>query len=820
MRKSLLLFSIVGLLGCTLSAKTLTPAEALARALSNGPTSVANRAPIRKSPVMTIGEQASPAIYIFEQNQEGYMIVSADDVAAPILGYSTTGSFDPDNMPDNMRWWLNQYKEEIEYATQNGAEAYAANVRPARPEIAPIIKTQWDQTGPYNRLCPVDPRLRPDTICVTGCVATAMAQIMKSHDWPESFNADFNYRWAVNGSNLSWKESNVTFDWANMLDSYKGKYDKTQADAVALLMKACGYSVDMTYTYNLSSANSYFIPRALVNTFGFDKGVHTALRSLYDIYEWETLIYDNLNSCGAAIYFGKNDSSGHCFICDGYKDGGFFHFNWGWGGMSDGYYLLTALSPELQGTGGSATGYNINDGVVLGIKKPGGSYIETCPIVCDGWFEMIANSVSSLTLNGIFMNIGNDEVKGQIGVRFVKEDGSVVKEIWGPNLSCPVSSYYKSIPINSVIPDGTHMAYPVFKTGSKTYVIRGRADQTGYIIITRSGNKVTSSEPEVGKYNISDVRFDSPLYQNYPFIVVGKASWSGNNSVSTPITGVFMTEPSIQKIIAHGVEISHEFIPDGESSIVEYFSEKIYSWESNENNERQVNLPLGKYYFAMAIRDNLSPYRYRLISTPIEVESLPGPGATKVALESWSIMDSQNVDPNNLEITLNVLCETGFFFNYFRIAVFGSDGKQVTLFNTNTVAIEAGQTKPLIAKGQIPNAKAGERYEVGVYPSTGTSWIAHQSITIGKQTGISDIVTDNPTGINVSPNPAYDYTVIKAGAEISRIDIASLSGTFVPVQVEINGENARVDVSSLVPGLYIARVMTTNGVLSVKIIKK
>lgn len=222
----------------------------------------------------------------------------------------------------------------------------------------------------------------------------------------------------------------------------------------------------------------------------------------------------------------------------------------------------------------------------------------------------------------------------------------------------------------------------------------------------------------------------------------------------------------------------------------------------------------------MAIRDNLSPYRYRLISTPIEVESLSDPGATEVSLESWSILDSQNVNPNNLEITLNVLCKKGFFFSHFRIAVFGMDGKQAALFNTNTVAIEAGQTKTLIAKGIIPDAEAGEIYKVGVYSSTNPHPIADQFITISNQTGISDVITDTANNIKASPNPAHDYTIITAKTEINRIDIVSLSGTIIPMQIEIDGVNARIDVSDLVPGLYIARVMAADGVESVKIIKK
>ncbi len=118
MRKSLLILSFVGLIGSSVDARTLTPAEALARALDNGKTSAPHRAPLRKSPILTVGEQNSPSLYVFDQGNEGYLVVSADDVAAPVLGYSTTGSIDPDNMPDNLRWWLNQYKAEIEAATK------------------------------------------------------------------------------------------------------------------------------------------------------------------------------------------------------------------------------------------------------------------------------------------------------------------------------------------------------------------------------------------------------------------------------------------------------------------------------------------------------------------------------------------------------------------------------------------------------------------------------------------------------------------------------------------------------------------------------
>ncbi|MDE6429557.1 MAG: C10 family peptidase, partial [Duncaniella sp.] len=166
-------------MGSSVSARTLSPSEALSRALSTTTESGrAHRAPVQKTPVMTVGEASAPALYVFDQGNEGYLVVSADDVAAPILGYSTTGTFDPNNIPENMRWWLGQYKLEIEAAAKDSAQSYSRTAEDTRQPIEPLIKTTWNQGEPYN--CEA-PNYLDGEQCVTGCVATAMAQVMNYH---------------------------------------------------------------------------------------------------------------------------------------------------------------------------------------------------------------------------------------------------------------------------------------------------------------------------------------------------------------------------------------------------------------------------------------------------------------------------------------------------------------------------------------------------------------------------------------------------------------------------------------------------------------
>ena len=259
----------------------------------------------------------------------------------------------------------------------------------------------------------------PNGKAPTGCVATAMAQVMKYFNWPEKGAGTGK---ATDSSGKSYAmDLGVTFSWNDMKAQYnEGNYTSPQASAVALLMKACGYAVGMKYGPSESGAGSVAIPSALVDNFGYDGGVRLCMRTYYGREEWEGMIYDNLAHVGPVLYTGTtNLGGGHAFVCDGYSTDGYFHFNWGWSGMYDGYYLLTALNPEGEGTGGFAGGYNIGQEVVLGICRPTGEPVGLQP------FRLTLDKAptgevegSSLRMSGGWYNAGQEAERFMVGAKF------------------------------------------------------------------------------------------------------------------------------------------------------------------------------------------------------------------------------------------------------------------------------------------------------------------------------------------------------------------------------------------------------------------
>ena len=246
------------------NAEVLTPEQALARVRVDGPARIhglqsSGDAALR--PVYTQSAGSLPAAYVFD-TRSGYMVVSADDVAAPLLGYADEGSFDAANIPDNLRYWLESYASEIAWARDNGVEpARSRASRADRAPIAPLVKTQWNQGSPYNNYCPIYNGSRS----VTGCVATAMAQVMKYYNYPAKGTGSHSYTTKTLKISQSMDFSSTSFRWTSMADSYGSFSSTSQKNAVATLMHACGVSVDMDYTPNESGAPSMNVASALAN---------------------------------------------------------------------------------------------------------------------------------------------------------------------------------------------------------------------------------------------------------------------------------------------------------------------------------------------------------------------------------------------------------------------------------------------------------------------------------------------------------------------------------------------------------------------------
>ena len=364
------------------SAKQIGPQQALeiARQFSTTDTKLKSMSasPAQMKVVYTAKPEGSPAdsddnglLYVVSSGDNaGYVMVAGDDVVSnPVLGYSTGGVFDYGTAPDNLKWWIGEYARMIEYAAEHGMAV--AETPKFDTSLDPMIKTHWNQDYPYNNLCPW---LSEDMQGYTGCVATAMAQVMKYHRWPERGTGSHTYTDPYCGQTLSANFGETTYRWDLMPNDYDGSWTDEQIEAVATLMAHCGVAVEMMYQPDGSGAYSQDLPAALVNYFGYAKDVIYLERDYYTQNEWIGMVKDELDAGRPLYYSGASSSSGHAFVLDGYNTEGYFHVNWGWGAYLDGYFLIATLDPgDSQGIGGSVDGYASDQGAIFNLHRPAGN---------------------------------------------------------------------------------------------------------------------------------------------------------------------------------------------------------------------------------------------------------------------------------------------------------------------------------------------------------------------------------------------------------------------------------------------------------------
>ena len=294
--------------------------------------------------VTGVADGDSAGIYVFNCDG-GFVVISADDELPSVLAYGLKNSYDAQIAPPAMQAMLEAYNHAVNSSVKTRAAV------PTHADISPLIKTQWNQNTPYNNNCPVESGVN----CPTGCVATATAQIMYYHKWPETFN------------------------WDAMKTTYSSDDTGEAVDAVAKLMADVGEKVYMQYGSESSSAYEYDACEALRIQYGYAETTNYIERTCYTAKGWDEVIYNELAANRPVFYVGRSASSGqgivgHAFILDGYqaKDGvGYFHVNWGWGGSSDDYFLISVLNPEQQYTGGNAgsSGYSFGQSALVGVEK-------------------------------------------------------------------------------------------------------------------------------------------------------------------------------------------------------------------------------------------------------------------------------------------------------------------------------------------------------------------------------------------------------------------------------------------------------------------
>lgn len=347
-----------------------------------------------------------PAYYVFPNGEgKGFTVVSGDDRLPEVVGYSDKGTYDEENLPSNYVGFMKAY-EEMVGQLDNGDSRASASIAEAKalrssgyqqPAVAPLLgNIQWNQMIPYNNMCPMYNSTKRS---VTGCVATAMAQVMMYYQYPKILQANIPaYVSRTNHLSIPQINQGETYDWANMLPKYASyeplNYTDAQATAVAKLMYHCGAACEMDYG---PSSGANVTPAILSTYFGYDSDLMQDLnRDVFTLAEWSQIMDKELSAKRPILYSGRSSDGGHEFVCDGTDGNGLYHINWGWGGYQDGYFDVTILNPDKGGAGsGSAPdGYNQYCSMIVGIAPNNGKEDE--PLVDVAPVVMIGNGNSSL----------------------------------------------------------------------------------------------------------------------------------------------------------------------------------------------------------------------------------------------------------------------------------------------------------------------------------------------------------------------------------------------------------------------------------------
>ena len=411
--KLMLLTVALMLFGLHARAGSINEEQAKAKALSflqNRQSPQSGRRLARAiMPELTTATAGESAVYVFNiDGKGGFVIVSGDDRAREILGYSDSGSFDAKNIPTALREMITIYARQISMLGQeeNTSDSIAKVSRAMRrtssimADVSPLLTTTWNQVYPYNAYCPT----LNDQTALTGCVATAMAQIAYYHKFPtEKVPSLSAYTSATNKINVTaWAAT--TFDWDNMLTNYNGTYTDTQVEAVATLMRYCGQAAQMDYGFTSGAYNGDALV-AFRDKLGYNPYASFKHANSYSVTGWEDLIYKEVSEKRPVYYSALNgdegcDVGGHAFVVDGYQsDGNYFHVNWGWGGACDGYFNLFALDPDAPQSAPTETGWHYDMVALIGLspqemqtsnlmQDASGSYLITST---EDWNELSQN---------------------------------------------------------------------------------------------------------------------------------------------------------------------------------------------------------------------------------------------------------------------------------------------------------------------------------------------------------------------------------------------------------------------------------------------
>lgn len=787
----------------------------------------------------TADNQSGDALfYVFSKHEDkGFVIVSGDDRVREILGYSDTNSFDPENIPDNMKDWLSFYEAEIRLikssATNNVNTTLSQKITNIQSQkndfatsIAPMLGgIKWNQGEPYNDLCPVITSSGKRT--VTGCVATAMAQVMKYYNYPTIGQGSNTYISGTHKFSLTSDFSTVTFDWANMTNTYNSASTATQKNAVSTLMYNCGVAVNMNYDLS-SGAQSKAMAEAMRKYFKYDQNLEFYSRNYYTREEWVNLIKIELNAGRPLLYAGASQEAGHQFVCDGYDANGLFHFNWGWGGSSDGYFQISALDPSDQGIGGSSGGYNGGQSIVVGLQKPTAGTQFVHQIHMNDTISYPADSLlradnMSFGVMSIY-NYGVNVFTGQIGIGLYNANNEFVSLLTKYDISELKAGYgWNSIlfelnGLPSNVQEGQYKLHAIYKksTDSQWQKVRSVVGKPSFLNMKVSSSKVYFSTPtnEKPQLNLESLTVTGNLYESKMGRITLKIKNNGKEYNS--LIGV-----SLQSVETNSV---YQFVRTENVNLANAETREL-------NFDGTINLVPGNYYLAAMYDPNNNPgnveslYAFGDVQT-VQIKAAPT-GTPNLSLNTKISFANNNRVNKSFDVLTATIKNSGAYFDNKMIAfIFPvAGGSSLTYIGYQNVIIDNNETQTIQFNGAI-DLEPGQYQTILYYRNTEGNWTrispnenSQLAFTlVNDYTGVDKV--ESNTDISIYPVPVKDLLHVQSEQRITTANIYNITGQLLLSRSFDNEQEAQINVSDLKPGSYIISIKTVNGVDALRFIKQ
>lgn len=478
-----------------------------------------------------LDKEADELFYIFNINKdEGFVIVTADDAALPIIGYSLDQGFSGENLPDALVYMLNGYAEQISEAIQNDVVANHrikmnwAELLSDQPgallksvsAVNPLLTTTWNQSPYYNDNCPYDNTY--GELTVTGCVATAMSQIMNYWEYPATGVGYHSYNHDTYGTQSA-NFGATTYNWSAMPNNLNGPNQ-----AVAVLMQHCGVAVDMDYgvaqtggsaAYVIENASpvQHCVEYSLKTYFDYKTTMQGVIRQYYDDATWIQMMKTDLDAGRPIQYAGFGQGGGHTWVCDGYDNSNLFHMNWGWGGVYDAFYSLDNLSPGVGGAGGGSGSFSSGQQALIGIEPAngggGGGGSNTIDLRAYSNIVVQPNPINFTGPFNVAVDVANydtDNFTGSLAAVMFNSDGDfvdIVQELGNVSLE---SGYFNNYIFSSdglLATPGEYYIGIYYKPVGGEYLIIGVGEYSNYV-----ATSIVGPENDIQMYSAMAV---SPL---------------------------------------------------------------------------------------------------------------------------------------------------------------------------------------------------------------------------------------------------------------------------------------------------------------------